>query len=114
MQKPGRLDLICYQGADFDFQITWTVSGSPVNLTGWTGRMQVRKIPGAPSATLSLTSGSGITLGGAAGTVLVAATATQTAAIIPGTYKYDLELVNGSHVTRLVQGDFTVIAEVTK
>jgi hypothetical protein len=85
MQKPGRLDLICYQGADFDFQITWTVSGSPVNLTGWTGRMQVRKIPGAPSATLSLTSGSGITLGGAAGTVLVAATATQTAAIIPGT-----------------------------
>ena len=114
MQRPARIDLICYQGADFDYALTWSVNGSPVNLTAYTARMQVRKTPGAATPVLSLTNGSGITLGGSAGTVLVAATAAQTDTIPAGGYKYDLELVNGSSVTRLASGDFTVIAGVTK
>jgi hypothetical protein len=56
-------------------------------------------------------------LGGTAGTIVVALTATQTAAIDAtpsGQYVYDLELVSGSTVTRLVEGNFLVSPEVTR
>jgi hypothetical protein len=36
------------------------------------------------------------------------------AAVSAGDYVYDLELINGATVTRLVQGTFTVNAEVTR
>jgi hypothetical protein len=35
-------------------------------------------------------------------------------AIAPGKYYYDLELYNGSTVIRLIEGTFTVKAEVTR
>ena len=117
MQSPGRLDMSCYQGASFDYTLTWKTNGTAVNLTGYTGRMQVRDGFDAGSAIVSLTSGTGITLGGTAGTILVELTATQTAAIDAtpsGQYVYDLELVSGSTVTRLVEGNFFVDPEVTR
>jgi hypothetical protein len=117
MQAPGRLDMSCYQGASFDYTLTWLSAGAPVNLTGYTGRMQVRDGYDAGSAIVSLTSGTGITLGGTAGTILVELTATQTAAIDAtpsGQYVYDLELVSGATVTRLVEGTFIVSPEVTR
>jgi hypothetical protein len=117
MQAPGRLDMTCYQGASFDYTLTWQSGGTPVNLSGYTARMQVRDGFDAGSAVVSLTSGTGITLGGTAGTILVALTPTQTAEIdgTPSTqYLYDLELVSGSTVTRLVEGNFFVYPEVTR
>ena len=117
MQSPGRLDMSCYQGASFDYTLTWQTGGTPVNLSGYTARMQVRDGYDGGSAIVSLTSGTGITLGGTAGTILVALTATQTAAIDAtpsGQYVYDLELVSGSTVTRLVEGTFIVSPEVTR
>jgi len=118
MQEPGYLDLNCYQGATFDYTLTWQTGGTPVNLTSYTARMQVRESYDAGTAILSLTSGTGITLGGTAGTIALNAAATATAAL-DGTpnkqYIYDLELVNGSGVvTRLVEGNFTVYPEVTR
>lgn len=117
MQTPGLLDLNCYQGASFDYTLTWQTNGAPVNLTGYTARMQVRDGYDGATAVVSLTSGSGITLGGTAGTIALALTPTVTAAIDAtpsGQYVYDLELVNGSAVTRLVQGNFIVSPEVTR
>ena len=43
MQEPGYLDLNCYQGATFDYMLTWTTGGTAVNLTGFNARMQVRE-----------------------------------------------------------------------
>jgi hypothetical protein len=117
MQAPGRLDMTCYQGASFDYTLTWLSAGSAVNLTGYTGRMQVRDGFDGGSAIVNLTSGTGITLGGTAGTILVELTATQTAAIDAtpsGQYVYDLELVSGATVTRLVEGNFLMSPEVTR
>ena len=114
MQQPASYDLIMYQGASWDYQFTWSVSGSPVNLTGYTARMQVRPSYISDSVILSLTNGSGITLGGAAGTIALAASASVSAAIEPRAYVYDLELVNGSEVTRLLEGKFTATPEVTR
>jgi len=117
MQAPGRLDMSCYQGASFDYTLTWQTAGTPVNLSGYTARMQVRDGYDGGSAIVSLVSGTGISLGGTAGTIVVALTATETAAIDAtpsGQYVYDLELVNGATVTRLVEGTFIVSPEVTR
>lgn len=107
-------NVICDQGATFQRQLTWTDStGTAVNLTGYTARMQVRPTVDSSTLTLELTTSNGrITLGGAAGTIdlLVLASAMTMA----GDYVYDLELVYGTTVTRLVQGFFTVRAEVTR
>jgi len=112
----GDYDIIADQGATFTRVITWNDSaGSPVNLSGYTARMQVRQRYVSTTTVLSLTSGSGITLGGALGTITLLASATTTAAITAGEYLYDLELVSGGGVvTRLLQGSFTVRAEVTR
>ncbi len=117
MQSPGRLDMSCYQGASFDYTLTWQTGGTPVNLSGYSARMQVRDGYDGGSAIVNLTSGTGITLGGTAGTIVVALTATETAAIDAtpsGQYVYDLELVSGLTVTRLVEGNFLVSPEVTR
>jgi hypothetical protein len=115
MQAPATLNLTCYQGASFDYTLTWNLGGSAVNLTNYTARMQVRSTYDSTAVALSLTSGSGITLGGTAGTIFIEASPTTTAAIASGQYVYDLELVTpGSAVTRLVEGNFVVDPEVTR
>lgn len=76
--------------------------------------MQLRTSYEAPSAAISLTQASGITLGGAAGTIVVALTDTQTSALPAGRYVYDLELVEGSKVTRLIEGVAICTPEVTR
>lgn len=68
-------------------------------------------------ATLSTTAGSEgtITLGGTAGTVDLLISAANTASLTAGQYVYDLELVSGGGVvTRLLEGNFKVSAEVTR
>ena len=113
----GIYNIIADQGATFTRQLTWNdSSGSAVDLTGYTARMQVRtSIDAAGAATLSLTTENGrIVLGGTAGTIMLSAEATATQAVTAGSYVYDLELVSGSTVTRLVQGSFTLRGEVTR
>lgn len=112
----GLYNITAEQGATFTRSLTWNNSaGSPINLTGYTARMQVRQDYSSTSAVLTLTTeNSGITLGGALGTIILSASATAMAALTAGAYVYDLELVNGNVVTRLVQGAFAVNAEVTR
>ena len=112
----GVHNFICEQGATFTRVITFQGSdGVAVNLTGYTARMQVRADHESGVALLSLTTeNGGIALGGAAGTVTVTATATATAALEAGERVYDIELVNGATVIRLLQGCFVVDPEVTR
>jgi hypothetical protein len=119
MQAPATLNLTMYQGASFDYNLVWnTTEGTvttPVDLTNWSARMQMRLSYTTAEPALSLTSGTGITLGGTAGSILIEATATQTAGIAAGPYVYDLELVSpASVVTRLIEGRITVDPEVTR
>jgi tRNA threonylcarbamoyladenosine modification (KEOPS) complex Pcc1 subunit len=78
--------------------------------------MQIRSEVDSSTAALSLTTENGrIALGGTAGTITLTVSATDTAAVTAGEYVYDIELVSGSGtVTRLLQGCFTVDAEVTR
>jgi predicted MFS family arabinose efflux permease len=112
----GTLDLSIEQGATYNLVLTWKVNGVAVNLTNYTARLQARVDVEDTEVVLSLTtSNGGITLGGALGTISLDQTATQTTALPAGTYIYDLEMVAGSGtVTRLVQGELVVSAEVTR
>lgn len=112
----GIYNITAEQGATFSRVLTWRdVANALINLTGYTARMQVRNDYASPATVLALTTeNSRITLGGVAGTITLSVLASDMAAISAGSYVYDLELVNGSAVTRLVQGTFAVNAEVTR
>lgn len=114
MISPGNYDIVCPQGATFDRYARMTVGGSAFDLTGYTARMQVRETYDSTAALVSLTTGSGITLGGTAGTIQWVISSTASAALPDGNFVYDLELVNNNEVTRLIQGKFTVTPEVTR
>lgn len=111
----GRYDIQCDQGSTWNLRLTYKDSNdAAINLTGYTARMQIRPRLESSTVTASLTSGSGITLGGAAGTVDLTLTAVQTAVITAGSYVYDVELVNGGTVDRIIEGAFVVRREVTR
>ena len=112
----GTYNFLAEQGATLARTILYTDADEvETDLTGFTAAMQVR--PTAASATVILeltTENSRITLGGAAGTVDLLVDAATTEALTPGKYFYDLELYTGSTVIRLIEGTFTVKAEVTR
>ena len=112
----GILDFSIEQGATFNLLLTWKINDVAVNLTGYTARLQARVDVEDTETVLTLTtSNGGITLGGAFGTISLDQTATQTTLLPAGTYVYDLEMVAGSGVvTRLVQGELVISAEVTR
>lgn len=118
----GTLNLTIEQGATYRNTLTWktgaTVAAAlPVNLTGYTARMQFRATPDDAVIVLSLTdvlSASGqLVLGGVAGTIQIHLTATATAGLSAGGV-YDLELVNGAEITRVVEGSYGVVPNVTR
>lgn len=120
MQAPGSLDLSLWAGSSWDYTLTWQSGGTAVNLSGYTAALKMRSDKQDADVLVHLATGSGITLGGTAGTIALAMTAAQTAALGSAlayrdtTLVYDLELDGGSQVTRLVEGMVTVSAEVTR
>jgi hypothetical protein len=114
MINPGTYNITCPQGATWDRTFTVNVGGTALNLTGYTAAMQVRESADAGTAIISLTNGSGITLGGTAGTIAVVISSAQTAGAASGSYSYDLELNSGGTITRLLEGSFNVTGNVTR
>ena len=97
------------------YSVTITVNddtGSARNLTGYTGRSQMRRsyYTSANTAfTVSVTNP-------ANGEISITLTAAQTANVKAGRYVYDLELVNANSTTveRVVEGIVTIYPEVTR
>lgn len=106
-------DIEIEQGATYGLVATYeNPDGTPVNLTGMTARMQVRDA--SEVVVIELTTENGrIALGGTAGTVTLSIDAATTAAMTRGG-TYDLEIVNGAEVTRLLMGKATLSLEVTR
>lgn len=115
MAVAGIYNFTMDQGATWTLQLVYNDSnGDPVNLTGYTAEMQIRKKFNSDVAVLTLsTSNGGITIVPLTGTLNLIATDEQ-AAIEPGFYVYDLELNIGGTRTRLIQGQVTVSGEVTR
>lgn len=111
-------DITIEQGATFQLSLIWKAStGTPINLTGYTARMQVRRKYNSDLPLLSFTTENGaITLGGVAGTINVSGLATLTDDLpAPAPGVYDLEMIGPTGlVTRLVQGGVYISPEVTR
>jgi hypothetical protein len=116
--RAGALDLYIQQGTTFDLTLLWeSAPGTPINLTGYVARMDIRagEEASVPEMTLNTTNAR-IILGGVAGTIRLLVTDTDTAALTAGgNYVYDLELESGSGATtRVLEGKVTIDREVTR
>lgn len=125
-------NIIADQGSTFLFAITWTqpltpdqitandVFGTPVDMTGYGARMQVRSAAGAPDLELDASTTNGMIVIGTPeptdGTINVNVPALFMQDMVAGSYKYDLDVWSSDAtpiVTRLIQGSFKLTAEVT-
>jgi hypothetical protein len=109
----AKANIVIDQGADFSTTITVTDNaGAVVDLTGYTGRGQIRK---------HYTSETAVDFDVSFGTpksdgkVTLSLTNAQTTNMEPGRYVYDAEIITGGGVvSRLVEGLATVTPEVTR
>ena len=114
----GFCHFVFEQGATFGQTLTLKDSSDTViNLTGYTAvEMDLRENPESSSVVATLTTGnSRAALGGAAGTITLSMSATDTANLTAGDGVYDLEITNSSGtVTRLLQGTYTVRRNISR
>jgi hypothetical protein len=112
---PGLVNFVCPQGSTFRRTLTYSLDEVPVDLSGYSSRLQVRQAYYSEDPVVSLVSGSGITLGGSAGTIDILISASVTSEFPTGTHVYDLEIVSPSNIVdRLIEGTFNVTPEVTR
>jgi len=104
--------------SEFGVTMTWYLTSAKTttkDLSTYTAAMDIRRKQSDSAALIALTSGSGITLGGSAGTIVITLTDTQTAAITPGPGVWDLELIDsGGSSLRLVEGTCEFTPSVTR
>ena len=119
MAAVKEVELIVPQGTTYTYVVTFVDpdnAGAPVDLSGYSARMQARaKV--ADTATLYSTTSSGghLTLGATAGTVTLVIPASVTAAWTFKRAVFDLEVESPSGaVYRLVKGVLSVDPEVTR
>ena len=125
----GRYSFVVEQGSTFNIELQYKDSnGNPVNLTGYSGKMQIRSnyADNNPITYVTLSSslnpdGTGLNFGGSSGinpptsgTIGVIISAATSSALTFATAKYDLELTSGTTVTRLIEGDVQLSKEVTR
>lgn len=133
----NRYNLTIWQGSTFGLTIQLTDANSaPRDLSGQSARMQIRSTYDSTNIVESLTSANGeisftnasigiIQLDLAAdrtAAIPVDLTTLQTVRLADGTttrlpkqtYVYDLELINGNVVTKILYGDAIVYGEVTR
>lgn len=89
-------------------------SNVPVNLSGYGANMVIRECAEDSATLLTLTSGSGITLGGAAGTIDIEITATQASELTAGDNVYEIELYQGYTYIAFATGKAKVYQEIAR
>lgn len=112
----GQYDITVEQGSTFSLTLVYQDQrGYVVPLTGYTARMQLRQSAAASTSQLELTTENGrISITPDEGRITLSISAADTAALsaLPGVY--DLEIVNGTFVQRILEGAYTVSPEVTR
>lgn len=109
-------DKVIQQGVTFAKRFLWKdAAGTPIDLTGYSARMQGRRSASSPDVLMEFSTELGsIVLGGVDGTIDLRLSAQETSAIEKGGV-YDLELTSpGGVVTRLLEGTFEISREVTR
>lgn len=114
----GSANLLAKTGDTWQLVLRWKQEDrTPVNLTGYTARMMVRKSWDATvvNASISTATGGGIEIVPADGKITLTLSPTQTAALIESPYVYDIELTSPTgFVTTILSGRFTVTRDVSR
>lgn len=112
----ARYKLNIDQGATLRKSFTWNANGTPVDLTGFTGRMQIRQsIDDADPIIDMTTANGGVIIGPQPGQFTLHISATDSAAFAFDMAVYDVELIApGGDVTRILAGDVVLSREVTR
>ena len=123
----GKYSFIIEQGATTNLNVQWTdASGSAVDLTGYQARMQIRPGIEASDVYISLSSslspdGTGLNLSGScncnppqSGSIGIYISAYSSSLLNFTEAYYDLEMVNGREVTRLLEGKVRLSKNVTR
>lgn len=122
----GRYNIIIEQGATFELELQYKDSNSvPIDLTGYSGRMQIRPSIGSPTSYLCLSSslnsdGTGLNFSGSngstspsSGSIGIYISAVTSSLLTFDQGVYDLEIASGSFVSRILQGNVQLSKEVT-
>jgi hypothetical protein len=123
----GKYSFVIEQGATTNLNIQWTdASGSAIDLTGYQARMQIRPAVESSEVYISLSSslqpdGTGLNLAGScdcnppeSGSVGIYISAYSSSLLNFNEAYYDLEMVNGIEVTRLLEGKIKLSKNVTR
>ena len=107
-------DLVIDQGSTFVIDLTIKESGSLKNLTGFSGRAQMRSSKTASAVAASFTCT--VVSPASNGVLKMELPATTSTAMTAGVYFYDLEIhtANDAIVKRLIEGKVTINQEVTR
>lgn len=105
-----RSNLTIDQGSDYSITVDLvSANGDPMNLSGYTGRSQLRKHPDSVNSkefTVEVAN---------SGSIILSMDSVYTANITAGRYMYDAEIVSSANVvTRVIQGIVTVTPEITR
>lgn len=89
---------------------------TPIDVTGYDARLQVRKSASSDTVIASFTVDDGrVSIGGANGAITLSMTAADSAALPAGSYVYDFEIIDDSgNVFLAMSGDCVIVAEVTR
>jgi hypothetical protein len=122
----GKYNFTIEQGATYTVEIQYKdANNNPIDLTGYSGRMQIRPAIGSTTTYLCLSSslqsdGTGLNFSGSAGinppisgTIGIYISAASSSALTFNEGVYDLEIASGSFVARLLQGNVQLSKEVT-
>jgi len=123
----GRYSFTIEQGTTLDFNVQYLDSNStPVDLTDYSGRMQIRPTLTSNDVIITLSSsraedGTGLNFSGSNGTtpptsgsIGVFISATSSSLFNFNEAVYDLEIYSGSIVTRILEGKVKLSKEVTR
>ena len=123
----GRYSFVIEQGATLNLELQYKDStGTPINLTGCGGKMQIRQSTTSPTSYITLSSslaadGTGLNFSGSNGTtppssgsIGVYISAISSSLLDFNTGVYDLEITSGSFVTRILEGQVKLSLNVTR
>lgn len=113
----GYHHFIIEQGATFQNTLTLKDSSDAViNLTGYSAEMDLRKNQDDSTEVITLTvANSRVVMGGAAGTVKLVISASDTSALTVGDGVYDIELTDADgKVDRILEGTYSIRGNVSR
>jgi hypothetical protein len=110
-RKEIEIDQFATYNATFHYRLT---TGEPIDLTGCSAKMEIRREYADSQPAISVAVGTGITIEATAGKINVELTPAQTSTLTPGRYFYDVVISKGTQKRRIAEGAAIVMPGVTR